>query len=102
MKLTDLLGERYLWVDSLCIVQDDKKDKAVQIAAMDLIYSSAVLTVAAASGISADTGLSGISAGPRTFQRYSERVQGIRLANRPQKIHKSIDVSVWNSCAWTF
>ena len=94
MKLTDLLGERYLWVDSLCIVQDDKKDKAVQIAAMDLIYSSAVLTVAAASGISADTGLHGMSAGPRTFQRYSKRVQGIHLADRPQKIHKSIDVSV--------
>ena len=102
MKLTDLLGERYLWVDSLCIVQDDKKDKAVQIAAMDPIYSSAVLTVAAASGISADTGLPGMSAGPRTFERYSERVQGVRLANRPQKTHKAIDVSVWNSRAWTF
>ena len=35
------LGERFLWVDSLCIVQDDRSEKHGQIAKMDLIFSGA-------------------------------------------------------------
>lgn len=44
------LGERYLWVDVLCIVQDDPDDKAVQIHTMELIYGSSVFTIFAAGG----------------------------------------------------
>lgn len=41
------LGVSYLFVDSLCIVQDDESDKAVEIAQMPRIYNSAVVTVSA-------------------------------------------------------
>lgn len=71
-KLTDILGERYLWVDNLCIIRGDDQNKALQIGAMNSIYSSAILTIAAASGTSADTGLPGMSAGPRDFQQHIE------------------------------
>ena len=96
-----MLGERYLWVDSLCIIQDDEDDKAIQIAAMDQIYSSSVLTIAAASGDNADAGLPGMSAGPRTFQRHIDNVQGLYFANLPRRFDPAIDESVWNSRAWT-
>ncbi|KAH9221718.1 heterokaryon incompatibility protein-domain-containing protein, partial [Leptodontidium sp. 2 PMI_412] len=36
-----------LWVDSLCIIQDDPIDKATEIAQMPLVYSQAMLTIAA-------------------------------------------------------
>ncbi|KAI4190017.1 MAG: hypothetical protein L6R41_001072 [Letrouitia leprolyta] len=101
MELTKQLGQRFLWVDSLCVIQDDDKDKAVQIAAMDSIYSSAILTIAATSGVSADSGLPGMSAGPRDFRQHIETVQGIRLANRPTKYVTVVDDSPWNSRAWT-
>ena len=101
MALVEMLGERYLWVDSLCIIQDDEDDKAIQIAAMDQIYSSSVLTIAAASGDNADAGLPGMSAGPRTFQRHIDNVQGLYFANLPRRFDPAIDESVWNSRAWT-
>ncbi|KAH5032036.1 hypothetical protein HBI74_077970 [Parastagonospora nodorum] len=39
------LNERYLWIDALCIVQDDAKDKVHQISQMDLVYGDALLTI---------------------------------------------------------
>lgn len=41
------LNISYLWVDALCIIQDDDDDKLTEIAAMHDIYSNAYLTVAA-------------------------------------------------------
>ena len=46
--LTSKLGVRYLWIDSLCIVQDDKQDWEVQAAQMTSIYRDSYLTIAAA------------------------------------------------------
>jgi hypothetical protein len=38
MVLASLLNERYLWVDSLCIVQDDEINKQEQIQRMNVVY----------------------------------------------------------------
>ena len=43
------LGEMYLWIDSLCIIQDDDEDKAREIPRMHEIYGGAVLTISAMS-----------------------------------------------------
>jgi hypothetical protein len=55
-----MIGERYLWVDSLCIVQDDPQEKHGQIANMDAIYGNAILTINAAAGQDANAGLPGV------------------------------------------
>ncbi|KAJ1326316.1 HET domain-containing protein [Microdochium nivale] len=58
--LTRELGERYLWVDSLCIVQDDEQTLLHELGQMHRIYSSAFLTIVAKDGLDASAGLRGI------------------------------------------
>jgi hypothetical protein len=47
ISITKKLGLQYLWIDSLCIVQDDVHDKRTQIAQMGTIYRNSYLTIAA-------------------------------------------------------
>ena len=46
----------YLWVDALCIVQDDKVEKAKEMARMQDIYSCSAVTIIASSASGADAG----------------------------------------------
>jgi len=51
VEVVKAIGERYLWVDALCIMQDvDDDEKHHQIAAMDWLYSKAILTIIAQMG----------------------------------------------------
>ena len=45
VELARLLQVPYLWVDALCIVQDDEKDKMQEIALMEDVYGQALATV---------------------------------------------------------
>lgn len=60
MQLVRALDERYLWVDALCIAQDDEEHLAEQLRLMGAIYASATLTIVAAEG-SAEYGLRGLA-----------------------------------------
>ena len=50
------LGFHYLWIDSLCILQDSDDDKIHQIAAMGKIYKNATIVIAAASATGVNDG----------------------------------------------
>jgi hypothetical protein len=100
IRVTEMIGERYLWVDALCIVQDDDVEKARTIAVMNNIYRNALLTVAAADGKDADVGLVGLDPGSRHIQSVVGSVDNIFLTLEepaPELAH-----SVWSSRAWTY
>lgn len=52
---------RYLWIDSLCIIQDDSDDWSLHVAAMADIYRNAYITLAAGASCDDDGGLFGFS-----------------------------------------
>ncbi|XXH05877.1 hypothetical protein Hte_012318 [Hypoxylon texense] len=54
---TRKLGQRYLWIDSLCIIQGNRDDWLAQGAEMCKIYENSLLTLAAASSSSGHGGL---------------------------------------------
>jgi hypothetical protein len=57
IDLTAKLGFRFLWVDAICIVQDDDDVKEELIANMEVICGNAALTIVGASGMHEDAGL---------------------------------------------
>ncbi|RSL68869.1 hypothetical protein CEP53_002407 [Fusarium sp. AF-6] len=59
------LGCRYLWVDALCLVQNDTYDLDQGVKTMDLIYERAWLTIVAACGHDANARLPGAQYGTR-------------------------------------
>ena len=55
--VTRRLGFRYLWIDSLCIIQDSAEDWSKESGTMHAVYANCVLTIAASWGKDSGTGL---------------------------------------------
>lgn len=104
IELTADLGERYLWVDALCILQDDVDDLAVQTSQMDQVYSGAVFTIIAASGDGSHSGLAGTAQRPRkVFKRHVKFSEGMSLApSAALSPGDLLPASTWNVRGWTF
>jgi hypothetical protein len=102
MLLVQKLEERYIWVDSLCIIQDSDEDKFGQIMQMDVIYRRAILTLVAAAGSDANAGLPGISPGLSRKEVPATFIYGFDLVAIPEDGEFEVNKSKWNSRAWTF
>ncbi|KAI0865669.1 HET-domain-containing protein [Xylaria cubensis] len=97
-----LLGERYLWVDRLCIIQDDDKDKERHINNMASIYSNACMTLVVATGDDADYGLRGISGITPALNRKKRRfVRPFRATEHQLTRVFGVPTSKWYSRGWT-
>ncbi|KAK8247844.1 heterokaryon incompatibility protein-domain-containing protein [Phyllosticta capitalensis] len=105
MAVCQIFGIRYLWVDRLCILQDDDNpngDKQAQIQDMGRIYNYAFVTLAAMEG-DASFGLCGISKALRKAQHpdSSREVYDYHqfLRNTSTAMIRS---SRWAQRGWTF
>ncbi|CVL12206.1 hypothetical protein FPRO06_03475 [Fusarium proliferatum] len=104
IRVTRELGIRYIWIDALCIMQDDKDDKARIISNMGTIYANAVLSIMASSNVNPTDGLPGVGV-PRSQEQSIEKLQGITLAVAFQDARQKyfdIEDRLWNTRAWTF
>jgi predicted metal-dependent phosphotriesterase family hydrolase len=79
MELVKLMGEQYLWVDALCIVQDDPIDVGRHIQRMDRVYKAAQFTIINASGVDANAGLEGLELGSRNLHFSEGTIDGVKL-----------------------
>ena len=88
--LAKKLGIRYLWVDRLCILQDDEQEKAAHVQHMPYVFSNAYLTIVAACG-DVYTGLL-----PLNTRRPP---RSPRSANKDH--NELLQESKWNTRGWT-
>ncbi|KAI1279639.1 heterokaryon incompatibility protein-domain-containing protein [Xylaria sp. FL0933] len=97
------VGCRYVWVDQLCLVQDDDDDRSTGITAMDLVYEQAYFTILAGSGTDADSGLPGVREGTRSssHQVTSEVLPGVNLVLR-HTMEDIVAKSEYHHRGWTF
>lgn len=100
MYLTECLDYQYLWVDALCIIQDDMADKKVQLCLMDRIYKSAILTIAASAGDNAWSGLPGALPRSRSSLLLPEVIDGATLVTASKDYVGAIEAAAWSKRAW--
>lgn len=105
IDLCRVLNFQYLWVDSLCIIQDSEEDKAQQISQMDLVYGLASLTIVQASTdpkTNANSPLPGFQPGTRNVKQEEVVIQGQRIiltCRAPFSL--AVQSSKWYTRAWT-
>jgi hypothetical protein len=56
IRVTRELGFQYLWIDSLCIIQENQKDWEHEAKRMEGVYASAYCTIAATSAVDSNAG----------------------------------------------
>ncbi|KAK3320149.1 heterokaryon incompatibility protein-domain-containing protein [Cercophora scortea] len=113
MRVCQDLGIRHLWVDRLCIVQDDAALRQPQIQGMAAIYQLAHVTIVAlAEGVG--TGLPGVPGRPRgnhglpvlTSSHSSPRCWDLDVddlcCSAPALFKLLVTTSGWNTRGWTF
>lgn len=96
----EAIGERYLWVDSLCITQGEEEEIKAMIDAMHMVYKSAGLTVIAASSRDVDNGITGLYPGSRSIEYATGYVDGIQLVSTEKNLQ--LELSPWARRGWTY
>ncbi|THV49914.1 hypothetical protein BGAL_0173g00100 [Botrytis galanthina] len=110
--ITRALGFQFLWIDSLCIIQDSKYDWGIESKKMGDIYRNAVLTIAAAAAHKAADGMlhtqSQISRGMQPKLKLSKDSGSddvVEIASsvfRRENLTNLIEDGPLQSRAWTF
>lgn len=101
MSVVRKLGERYLWVDSLCLLQDDINELQECVAIMDLFYDMALLTIVAGSGEDAWCGLPGVSPTARVIKPYIRYIKPGLTMTSIMGVDLLLRQSIYSSRAWT-
>ncbi|KAI0899950.1 HET-domain-containing protein [Annulohypoxylon nitens] len=107
IDLTFDLNKTYLWIDALCIVQDDQTRKMTQILQMDRVYVSALATIVPTlETLDADQACRGIpryNTKVKTREQKVALVQGMHLAVSFESASGIINWNTrWGRRAWTY
>ena len=93
IKVTRWLNFQYLWIDTLCVVQNDKEDWDTESSKMADIYSGAWMVIAASRAQDSDAGFLGLREGHRHLTLTSST-----HASFPVHVRRNIDHNTsWSS-----
>lgn len=102
MEVVRAIGKQYLWVDSLCIVQDDDSDKQQQLPIMDHVYSHASLVIISAAGCDANSGIPGVGTTKRNMRQHTENINGMGFVTAQPAVSQALEWTPWMTRGWTF
>ncbi|KAI1149557.1 heterokaryon incompatibility protein-domain-containing protein [Nemania diffusa] len=88
IQVTRRLGIKYIWIDSLCIVQDDTEDWRKEAGAMKLVYGNSYLNIAAVRAIDSYGSLFVSSNLDAQYPAQQvPQAPGIQIRPQPHKTH---------------
>jgi hypothetical protein len=99
IQFVETISEPYLWIDTLCIVQD-ASERHFDIAHMDKIYSAALCTLVAIDSKDASGGLPGVRPGSRNHA-FMDVKRDLCIAKRRADLESIATVSKYEHRAWT-
>jgi hypothetical protein len=95
----DQLDQQYLWIDSLCIRQDDPADWATESAQMHAVYANATCNIAATGAVDSSVGLF-FDRNPLAHQPFSITAWGDKWLCLPDWTQHTILESPLNRRSW--
>lgn len=100
IQVTRGIGIRYLWIDSLCIIQDDLDDWEYESAQMEQVFSLAYCTIGASSSRSSVQGFFP-NRGPRScVQLEIPGVGRLYVCHNIDNFNLDVDLGELNSRGW--
>ncbi|KAK5653509.1 hypothetical protein OQA88_8768 [Cercophora sp. LCS_1] len=102
ITLVRKLGMRFLWVDALCLLQNDQVDLELGVGVMDQIYEHAWFTIVAASGHDANAGLPGVQLGSRMERSLVNEVKPGTFVGVHMVPVNLLPRTIYETRAWTF
>ena len=95
MKVAQYLGLRYIWIDSLCIIQDSKEDWQKEAGLMGQVYSNSVCKISATGASDGSKGL--------FFDRHPLAIRPSEhaLMELKSKAHITFSIHVCGLTEWT-
>ena len=106
LRTTRRLGIEFIWIDSLCIVQDDRDDWLRESKRMGSVYANAYLTLAATSSTDGSGGLNGVRP-DINWTKFpcdgTDRTKGYMwCTDASWTSHEDLDYAPLNSRGWVF
>ncbi|KAI1855909.1 hypothetical protein JX265_011992 [Neoarthrinium moseri] len=101
IRLVRKMRMRYLWVDRLCIVQDDDTSKAFFLRQMARIYARAEAVIIAMHGSNGEVGLAGVTRRRKSKQAVAkiDDLLSLTILRNENQQRKS---STYSTRAWTY
>lgn len=94
------LGFRYVWIDSLCIIQDDDLDWETEAGKMEQVFSDAHFTIAASSAKLSNEGFL-LPRKPRPCVQVSTQSTGqLYVCPNIDNFHKDVELGELNRRGW--
>ena len=107
VKITRSLGIRYLWVDALCIIQDDKEDLVAEIRKMEDVFRCAHVTISATCANGSDDGFLKAERKarlhyPLSYANRSGSLDMIYLCKPINAFERDVEQSALSRRGWVF
>jgi Heterokaryon incompatibility protein (HET) len=104
MRITKYLGLRYIWIDSLCIIQDSKEDWQREASLMSKVYTNSACNISATGASDGSIGLF-FDRNPLAIQPFRARFLGNQAKGSFYLVNPSlwadeVDYSPLNRRAW--